>query len=479
MADAEDLFEHLEGASAYGAPSDYSFANESTATAPSTAVSGGGPRNHHGGGGGGEHKAGRGNGAAAGAKDSVARGNGNGRRNGAGASAGAVASNGYANGTAKGGSAKADKLDLDLDLDLDALNGLDLEDPVLSVDGAASRGGKKRGARARGGDEGAMAADHDHHEHQQQALQQHQRREGGDILEDSVYDDGEERPYDEEESLPPHACTYCGIHNTGCVVRCLTCNKWFCNSRGSTSSSHIVTHLVRAKHKEVCLHAESQLGETVPECYNCGTKNIFLLGFIPAKSETVVILLCRQPCAAMPTSKDIIWDTSQWAPLIEDRSFLTWLVKVPSDAEVARARQISHRQIMRLEELWKDNEKATLDDVDKPGVDEEPQPILLTYEDAYQYQNIFGPLVKVEADYDRKLKESQTQTDLVVRWDQGLNMKRIAWMTLPKLESGEVRLAVGDELKLRYKGEMAPHWEGVGHVIKIPNSESVLHCLLF
>ncbi|MCO5565193.1 hypothetical protein L7F22_018866 [Adiantum nelumboides] len=227
-----DLFEHLEGASAYGAPSDYSFANESTATAPSTAVSGGGPRNHHGGGGGGEHKAGRGNGAAAGAKDNVARGNGNGRRNGAGASAGAVASNGYANGTAKGGSAKADKLDLDLDLDLDALNGLDLEDPVLSVDGAASRGGKKRGARARG------------------------------------------------------------------------------------------------------------------------------------------------------------------------------------------------------------------------GVDEEPQPILLTYEDAYQYQNIFGPLVKVEADYDRKLKESQTQTDLVVRWDQGLNMKRIAWMTLPKLESGR---DVSDEVAIELR----------------------------
>lgn len=32
---------------------------------------------------------------------------------------------------------------------------------------------------------------------------------------------------------------------------------------------------------------------------------------------------------------------------------------------------------------------------------------MLRYEDAYQYQNIFGPLVKLEADYDKKLKESQ------------------------------------------------------------------------
>ena len=94
-----------------------------------------------------------------------------------------------------------------------------------------------------------------------------------------------------------------------------------------------------------------------------------------------------------------------------------------------------------------------------------------SYEDAYQYQNVIGPLVKIEADYDKKLKESQTQKDLVVRWDVGLNQKRIAWFNLPKLESGEVRLATGDELRLKYSGELHEHWEGVGHVVKIPNSE--------
>lgn len=47
--------------------------------------------------------------------------------------------------------------------------------------------------------------------------------------------------------------------------------------------------------------------------------------------------------------------------------------------------------------------------MEKPGVDEEPQHVLLRYEDAYQYQNIFGPLVKLEADYDKKLKESQVK----------------------------------------------------------------------
>ena len=41
------------------------------------------------------------------------------------------------------------------------------------------------------------------------------------------------------------------------------------------------------------------------------------------------------------------------------------------------------------------------------GADEDPSAVLLRYEDAYQYQNIFGPLVNHEAEYDKKLKESQ------------------------------------------------------------------------
>jgi hypothetical protein len=94
--------------------------------------------------------------------------------------------------------------------------------------------------------------------------------------------------------------SYCGIHSPSSVVKCLICAKWFCNSRGNTSASHIVNHLVRAKHKEVILHAESPLGETTPECYNCGSKNVFMLGFIPAKSDTVVVLLCRCVFLSIP-----------------------------------------------------------------------------------------------------------------------------------------------------------------------------------
>jgi len=84
-----------------------------------------------------------------------------------------------------------------------------------------------------------------------------------------------------------------------------------------------------------------------------------------------------------------------------------------------------------------DNPDARLEDLEKPGVDEEPAQVMLRYEDAYQYQNIFGPLVKLEADYDRKLKEAQTKDNIVVHWDFGLNKKRTAAFVFPKANEGK------------------------------------------
>ncbi|XP_074331367.1 regulator of nonsense transcripts 1 homolog isoform X2 [Apium graveolens] len=272
-----------------------------------------------------------------------------------------------------------------------------------------------------------------------------------------------------------HACRYCGVQNPACVVRCNvpSCRKWFCNSRGSTSGSHIVNHLVRAKHKEVCLHKDSPLGETILECYNCGCRNVFLLGFISAKAESVVVLLCREPCLNVNALKDMNWDLSQWCPLIDDRCFLQWLVKVPSEQEQLRARQISAQQINKVEELWKSNPDATLEDLEKPGVDDEPQHVALKYEDAYQYQNVFAPLIKLEADYDKMMKESQSKDSLTIRWDIGLNKKRVAYFVFPK-EDNELRLVPGDELRLRYSGDAAhPAWQSVGHVVKLTAQEEV------
>lgn len=69
--------------------------------------------------------------------------------------------------------------------------------------------------------------------------------------------------------------------------------------------SHMVNHLVRAKHREVTLHRDGPLGDTALECYACGCRNVFVLGFIPAKADSVVVLLCRHPCASQSSLKVI------------------------------------------------------------------------------------------------------------------------------------------------------------------------------
>ena len=116
------------------------------------------------------------------------------------------------------------------------------------------------------------------------------------------------------------------------------------------------------------------------------------------------MLLCREHTANSAGIRELNLDIGQWQPLIEDRAFLAWLVKVPGEAEVLRARHMRPRDMAALEELWKRRPEASADDLGKEAEGpeaEEVLPVVLRYEDAYQYQNVFGPLVQMEAKYDQ------------------------------------------------------------------------------
>lgn len=284
-----------------------------------------------------------------------------------------------------------------------------------------------------------------------------------------TYESGSETE-ETEEHVPPFACAYCGFADVRCCVQCMQCQKWFCNGRGKSPSSHIVTHLVKSRHKSVQLHKDSPLGDTIPECYACGSKNTFVLGFIPAKGNAVVVLLCRSPCAMAPTTKDMTWDTSQWSPLIQDRSFLSWFVAVPSEQQTATMRHVTMRQIGLLEELWRENEQTTLADLQGSAAEEDLVKTQQVYQDAYEYQRIFSPLITIEAEYDRKIRESQVQHGVVVRWESTTRLRPIAWLEMPQLESGELRMAVGDEIRLKYHGELRKPWEAVVQVVSVPQN---------
>lgn len=182
------------------------------------------------------------------------------------------------------------------------------------------------------------------------------------------------------------------------------------------AGSCAVVHLVKSKHKEVQLHKDSPLSDTVLECYATGpspisaalcgnmisgTRNVFALGFVPVKSESTVVLLSREVQPGLPALKDLDLDLSLWQPIIEERAFVPWLVREPSEQETLRARQITIQQINkssikpsllfddslpRLEEMWKVDPDANVEELCKPGADEELTPVALKYEDAYEYQ---------------------------------------------------------------------------------------------
>jgi regulator of nonsense transcripts 1 len=153
-------------------------------------------------------------------------------------------------------------------------------------------------------------------------------------------------------------------------------------------------------------------------------------------------------------------------------------LKVPSDKLQIRARDISQDQINKLEELWKTEPDARFVDLDRPdAIDEsELSPTLLHYEDGYHYQNVLAPLVKMEADYDKQMKESLSEESISVRWEKSLTGKNIATFTFGGRHSAELsRVVVGDELRLKLgTGAEYLHgspWEGLGYVKDIMDGE--------
>jgi regulator of nonsense transcripts 1 len=73
---------------------------------------------------------------------------------------------------------------------------------------------------------------------------------------------------------------YCGFHEPSSVALCTICNKWFCNSKGNTAGSHIVTHMVRSGHRELSLHRDGPLGDAALEC-----KSILMIGIFCFKGR--------------------------------------------------------------------------------------------------------------------------------------------------------------------------------------------------
>ena len=62
------------------------------------------------------------------------------------------------------------------------------------------------------------------------------------------------------------------------------------------------------------------------------------------------------------------WDVGKWESLVAERGLRDWVTPDPGLEDVARCREITQRDMLRLEEAWKINPDLDLEDLD--GLDE-------------------------------------------------------------------------------------------------------------
>ena len=243
------------------------------------------------------------------------------------------------------------------------------------------------------------------------------------------------------------SCAYCGLSSETHLAQCLECKKWFCNGKlDAYSPSHIIFHLTKSKHKEVFLSEASQVGEITLQCYNCACKNIFLLGFLESKEGGNGFIVCREPCFTKWKIDDTYFDKTKWAPLINEKKLLDWIVKEPkSDSELRIVQRVNIRKMSKFEEKWE--KEKLLSSQEKPKfLINFLKSVKLCYKDGQDYLEIFEPLISAEEEYDRKLKETQKKLDINIKFFKG-GKKVIAKFKYPR-EDNEIKLVPGDELKI-------------------------------
>jgi regulator of nonsense transcripts 1 len=186
----------------------------------------------------------------------------------------------------------------------------------------------------------------------------------------------------------------------------------------------------------VFVSEKSAVGEMVLECYNCSSKNIFLLGFLESKEGDSGFILCREPCLTSCKIEEEKFDKSQWTPLINDKKILEWIVQQPEDNnDMKNLSRVNIRTMSKLEDKW---EKDKLNNMQEKPVflGNFLNSVKLSYTEGQEYIETFEPLISAEEEYDRKLKESQKKQNIKVSFYKS-GKKIISKLIYPKEDNGK------------------------------------------
>ncbi|KAL8434975.1 hypothetical protein Efla_005058 [Eimeria flavescens] len=246
--------------------------------------------------------------------------------------------------------------------------------------------------------------------------QQERRRQQQQQQDQQATEGASESDAEAEAGAEADTCSYCGVAGTDILLRCATCNRYFCNSGPRGGPSHVVHHLVKSKHREIRFHSQGSLAEAKLECFVCGIKNVLQLGMIIAEGRGVVLIVCRDKCYAGGILEQNGWDSKQWQPLIEKKAFATWLVRPLTKHERISVSPVTREEMELLEERWAKDAHATVVDIRTEG----SVPLdnaQLMYEDSISYQRTYAPLVHAEAEVNKQRTLQEIAENVAVTWE--------------------------------------------------------------
>eukprot|EP00768_Dysnectes_brevis_P005704 gnl/Dysnectes_brevis/4232_a5601_342.p1 GENE.gnl/Dysnectes_brevis/4232_a5601_342~~gnl/Dysnectes_brevis/4232_a5601_342.p1 ORF type:complete len:881 (+),score=408.29 gnl/Dysnectes_brevis/4232_a5601_342:57-2699(+) len=275
---------------------------------------------------------------------------------------------------------------------------------------------------------------------------------------------------EEVEAISQEKCSYCSMTHQPSLVRCDGCHRWFCNETQGTLGSHIITHLVKSKHKAISLSTSSPIGDSEIACCQCQCTNVFQLGFVPSRVDRKVILLCRESCLHSFTRSEE-WDIEKWRPLIEERKLIDWLAEEAPEG-CPGMRQVTYRRVEGLEAAWRQCiDDSEPEEVIEPVHQEKLEPVPLAFSSPAHHRSIFSALLAREAEHDRLSKEALCMGGMAVRWEKLPSGRTRCLFQLSRELGDSIRLVPGDELELD-----APE-EGMlvtGNVSHITSTEDVV-----
>ncbi|KAG0434395.1 ATP-dependent helicase upf1 [Dictyocoela muelleri] len=235
-------------------------------------------------------------------------------------------------------------------------------------------------------------------------------------------------------------CTYCFLPTN--LVECLDCSKFFCNNQTKSSTSHIISHLIKLNHNRIKIINKI-------ECQNCYEQNVFLLAYGSSKNENIICRKCVENKIKEIMKEEFNCDqilnpefiepeikmketNLNISPLIKDRYLKGHFYNYSNDINNDNNRIASVNGV-----YLNSNQLSSLQIENKLKL-----PSTKKIYTSTGHVEILSELIKAEADFERNLKEQMTQFDVNIKWSE--NYKKCSFFM--NVENTGFKIKNGDKV---------------------------------